>query len=83
MGCVLTMSPESKDLHAKLQTTQQNNYISVNDSKQKGRKIYLTNPEYPTDSGVELNKILYKNSIWVPSEFSNKDCNNTVQKYLV
>lgn len=45
--------------------------------------MYLTKLEYLTDSGVKLSKIIYKNSIWVPSEFSNKDCNNTVQMYLV
>lgn len=61
-----------------------NTYIFIDDSKQKGRKkcIYQ-NHKYPTDSGVELNKIWYKNIIWVPSEFSYKDFNKIVQTYLM
>lgn len=66
-----------------LSRVAKNNYISGEDSKQKGRRMYLPKPEYPIDSGVELNKIVYRNSIWIPSEFSDKDCNNIVQMYLV
>lgn len=30
---------------------------------------------------MELSKISYKNSIWIPSEFSDKSCNNTTLMY--
>ena len=31
---------------------------------------------------MELSKIVYKNSIWVPSIFRDKDYNDTIQMYL-
>ena len=81
------MSPESKDCIQnckQLSKVAKNNYVSVDVSKQKGKKKCIwQNQKYPTDSGVELSKIVYKNSIWVPSIFRDKDYNDTIQMYLV